>query len=250
MAQKASHKSTSTTAHTGELYTKGFSEGFISQNKDKIVNQNWMGVNIIVKEKSTHIIIGDVHFLCRTLMDVTLHDLFPITSKCDTNRISNIPAGTDIYIEVTSMSGELAIRSPHANAKEQRTKVQKKVAFFQRLFTESGLTHNSAMDLSYGHKIVLFVYNGADFTDLKDEFVSDFFTSAVVYLPMEHCIKWAKDLVIKDKDLVINSTNMKMRELIALLNANGISAPAGLTVDMSLVDSDDVEKTEIDSASK
>ena len=235
MGKKASCKSLSTTAQTGELYTNGFSSGFIQQNKAKIVNGQWIGTNIIITKKTKKknreggIIeetLGDVDFLCRTSTDIPLKELFPAGSRCDISKISNIPAGTDVYIEVTSMAGKLAAEKQDDKGK---TKVETKVRFYEKLFTESNLNHDAGMDLSYANKIVLFVYNGVDFHDLKDRFTSNKFSSAVIHLPLNHCIEWGKDVEIKI--------------LRALLIANGIAIPHDLE------DLNDVEQTEIDSDS-
>lgn len=236
MEKKMSYKSLSSTGHTGQLYTNGFSSGFIQQNKAKIVNGEWIGSNII-NTKKTNIksregkdieeTVGDIDFLCRTSIDVPLKELFPVECICDINKISIVPAGTDIYIEVTSMSGKYATEKQDDKGK---TKVEKKINFYEKLFTESNLDHDAAMDLNYANKIVLFVYNGADFQDLKDKFTSDKFSSAVIYLPINHCINWEKDVIIREKDVEINT-------LKAML----------LALDKQDSNDVDVEQTEVDS---
>ena len=229
--KKTSCKSLSTTEQTGEYYSNGFSSGFIQQNKTKILNGEWTGTNIIVrrdtrkntrKGKVIEEIVGDVDFLCRTSIDVPLKELFPAGSRCDISKFSNIPAGTDVYIEVTSMSGKHAIEFRDTKGK---TKVETKIHFYEKLFTESNLKHDAVMDLNCTKKIVLFVYNGADFKNLKDEFTSEKFSSAVIHLPINYCITWEKDV-----------ENNRLR---ALLTSHGISH--------DLENSNDVEQTETDS---
>ena len=167
--------------------------------------------------------IGFVNFLCRTTEDVKLKDLFPVRSRCDMTEISEIPAGTDIYIEVTSMSDDHAITMKDGKG---LTAVDTKVRFFERLFTETRLTYISAIDGKHSNKLVLFVYNGADFSELKDAFKSTKFSSFVVHLPMSDCINWE---------------NVQIKELMALLISRGIPVPD---------ESSDAEQSEVDSVDK
>lgn len=158
MEGKKSRKIPSKTEQTGTFYTAGFSSGFIQQNKAKIVNGKWTGDEILVqrrikkktrKGKFIEERIGDVDFLCRTNIDTPLPELFPVGSRCDTSKIPVVPAATDIYIEVTSMSGEHAMELKDNKGK---TKVQSKIEFYEQLFTESNLIHDSVMDLRYEKK--------------------------------------------------------------------------------------------------
>lgn len=71
------------------------------------------------------------------------------------------------------------------------------------------------------------MYNGADFTELKDDFKSDKFSSAVIHLPINFCVAWEKEVEIN--------------RLRTMLIANGI-AP-------DVENPNDVEQTEIDSGS-
>ena len=56
-------------------------------------------------------------------IEVRVQELFPAAARCDTDFISTIPAGCDLYIGITSMSGKLAsINKP--------SKVAKKLEFY------------------------------------------------------------------------------------------------------------------------
>lgn len=92
--------------------------------------------------------IGDIDFLCRTVVDIPLNELFPVGSRCDTTNITHVSADTDIYIEVTSMTGKL---TEEKKDEKGMTKVEKKIHFFEKLFTESNLDHADVkdMDLKY-----------------------------------------------------------------------------------------------------
>jgi DUF4097 and DUF4098 domain-containing protein YvlB len=52
----------------------------------------------------------DIDFLCKTNCEVSVQQLFPAAARCDTDTMSTIPAGFDLYFEITSTSGELATK--------------------------------------------------------------------------------------------------------------------------------------------
>jgi hypothetical protein len=66
--------------------------------------------------------LGDIDFLCRTKSEVRVQELFLAAARCDIDSISTIPAGWDLYIEVTSMSGKF----------NEPSKVAKKLTFYDQ----------------------------------------------------------------------------------------------------------------------
>ena len=49
MSTSSNKLSESTTQETGTTYSETFSDGFIAQNANKIVNGTWLGEEILVK---------------------------------------------------------------------------------------------------------------------------------------------------------------------------------------------------------
>ena len=211
--------SKTTTQETGQLYTSGFSDGFLSQNRSFLHNNSWLGEDIVIRKstgkhgrKGDDVLedVGDVDFLCRTKCDVTVKQLFPAAARCDTDTITTIPAGFDLYIEVTSMSGKLATDF----RKTKPSKVATKLSFYETIFdshNEDSFSHQfpDGVQISSVNKIVFFVYNGADFVDLKNSFKSDKFTAIVVHLPIAFCINWEKDVQLQAKDKEIQEKEVK-----------------------------------------
>jgi hypothetical protein len=87
--------SESTTQETGTTYSEAFSEGFIVQNANKIVNGTWLGENMLVKIKQKtrnamdeEIVndLGDIDFFCRTTVESRVVDFFPTGATCDRNK--------------------------------------------------------------------------------------------------------------------------------------------------------------------
>jgi hypothetical protein len=110
--------SNTTTQETGHLYTEGFSEGFMAQNVNFLQNDSWLGEEMLIKRsngkrnrKGEDVLedLGDIDFLGRTKSEVRVQELFPAAARCDIDSISTIPAGWDLYIEVTSMFGNIAV---------------------------------------------------------------------------------------------------------------------------------------------
>jgi hypothetical protein len=214
--------SKSTTQQTGHYYTTGFSDGFLLQNKNIIHNSSWLGENVIIREstgkrsrKGDDIIedLGDVDFLCRTICEVHVKQLFPASARCDTDTISTIPADCDLYIEVTSMSGELA----NCEILNKPSKVATKLSFYETIFDSHDNKRFSdqfpeGVHINSVNKIVIFVYNGADFVDLKNNFKSDKFTAIVVHLPMTFCISWEKDVLLQAKDKEVQEKDHELQE--------------------------------------
>ena len=73
------------------FYVDGFSCGFILQNKTKLVKGCWLNIPYTIEE------VYYIDFLCRTNQDVSIKDLFPLTSRCDDSQYTVVPAGTDLY---------------------------------------------------------------------------------------------------------------------------------------------------------
>jgi hypothetical protein len=198
--------SSKTTQETGQLYTSGFSDGFLSQNQNFLHNNSWLGEDIVIRKstgkhsrKGDDVLedVGDVDFLCRTKCEVSVKQLFPAAARCDTDTITTIPAGFDLYIEVTSMSGKLAT---------DFRKVATKLSFYETIFdsnNEDSFSYQfpDGVKISSVNKIVFFVYNGADFVDLKNSFKSDKFTAIVVHLPILFCVNWEKDVQLQAKEV-------------------------------------------------
>ena len=203
--------SKTTTQETGQLYTSCFSDGFLSQNQNYLHNNSWLGEDIVIRKstgkhsrKGDDVLedVGDVDFLCRTKCEVSVKQLFPAAARCDTDTITTIPAGFDLYIEVTSMSGKLATDF----RKTKPSKVATKLSFYETIFDSNNEDSFSSqfpdgVQISSDNKIVFFVYNGADFVDLKNSFKSDKFTAIVVHLPILFCVNWEKDVQLQAKEV-------------------------------------------------
>ena len=210
------------TQETGDLYTDGFSEGFMAQNANFLQNDSWLGEEITIKgsngkrnRKGEGVLedIGDIDFLCRTKSEVRVQGLFPAAARCDIDSISTIPAGWDLYIEVTSMSGKLA----NEQGKLRTSKVAKKLAFYETIFDCHGNEGFSnqlpvGVQINKVEKVVFFVYNGADFVDLKNSFKSDKFQAVVVHLPMKFCVSWRKDVELKADEKKIQDMKRALQE--------------------------------------
>jgi prefoldin subunit 5 len=188
----------------------------MAQNVNFLQNDLWLGEEIVIQRstgkrnrKGEDVLedLGDIDFLCRTKSEVRVQELFPATARCDIDSISTIPAGWDLYIEVTSMSGRLALlNEPSKVAKKlgnEPSKVAKKLKFYETLFDRHGNEGFSdqlpdGVQINKVEKVVFFVYNGADFVNLKSNFKSDIFQAVVVHLPMKFCVSWKKDVEIQD----------------------------------------------------
>ena len=224
--------SLSTTQETGKLYELTFSEGFTLQNNKSILHGDWMtayeGIKFYRKNGDPH---GDIDFLCRTTEELKVKDLFPGGLHIS-NPEQIIPASTDLYFEVTSMSGEDALHF---------SKVDRKKEFYSSIMNSD--TRNDLrivglpvdVDLDSPSNIVFFVFNGMDFTDVKHKFSSDVFTGICVHLPMRMCTTWAADTRAKMEATraEMEATRAEMEApranaLLELLRMNGIPVPEEL----------------------
>ena len=61
-------------------------------------------------------------------------------------------------------------------------------------------------------KVVFFVYNGADFVNLKNNFKSYKFQAVVVHLPRKFCVSWKKDLEHKAYEEKIQGNKRALQE--------------------------------------
>jgi hypothetical protein len=155
-------------------------------------------------------VMGEIGFLCRTKSEVRVQELFPAAARCDIDSISTIPAGWDLYIEVTSMSGKLALLN-------EPSKVAKKLAFYETIFDcncDNGFSNQLPVGVQINkvEKVVFFVYNGADFVYLKNNFKSDKFQAVVVHLPMKFCVSWRKDVELKATEKKIQDMKREKEE--------------------------------------
>ena len=210
MSASSNKLSESTTQETGTTYSETFSDGFIAQNANKIVNGTWLGEEILVKikqnkrdSKGKEILddLGDVDFLARTTVESRLIDFFPTGVTCDKNK--TIPKDCDLYIEVTSMTGEQAL-TVSQKSKDKLNKVEHKKRFYENLFSKnlrSKLEYDqSVLNLDYENKMVLFVYYGREFRETSQKFFSDIFDSSVIHLPNKFCIRWFSDYNFKESE--------------------------------------------------
>ena len=236
--------SLSTTQETGKLYETAFSEGFILQNNNSILNQDWMAAHeelkFYRKNGDQH---GDVDFLCRTTVDMEVKDLFPGGLHISDPELL-IPASTNLFFEVTSMSGEIAL---------QFSKVDRKKVFYSSIMNSEGRNGMNIVglpddvDLDRQPKIVFFVFNGMDFTDVKHKFRSDDFTGICVHLPMRVCTTWAADTRAKMEATRAEKEATRANELVKLLQKHGITVPEDLLTKQCDDDGDSISaSTDVD----
>ena len=100
------------------------------------------------------------------------------------------------------MSGKLATDF----RKTKPSKVATKLSFYETIFdshNEDSFSYQfpDGDQISSVNEIVLFVYNGADFVDLKNSFKSDKCTAIVVHLPILFCVNWVKDVQLQAKEV-------------------------------------------------
>ena len=214
-------RSKSTTQQTGDLYTKGFSKGFLAQNVNFLEDGSWLGSEIQIRSNKRNrrcekpiADLGDIDFLCRTKFEVPVQQLFPATARCDTDSFTTIPVDWDLYIEVTSMAGELAIKES-----DGPSKVDKKISFYERLFNDTSFADQlpQGVQINKVNKVVFFVYNGADYVDLKRKFKSEKFHAIVVHLPFEFCLSWETDVELKKMRNALEENEILLEEKKILL---------------------------------
>jgi Skp family chaperone for outer membrane proteins len=191
----------------------------MAQNVNFLQNNSWLGEEMLIKRsngkrnrKGEDVLedLGDIDFLCRTKSEVRVQELFPAAARCDIDSISTIPAGWDLYIEVTSMSGKLALFN-------EPSKVAKKLAFYETIFDcngDKGFSNQLPVGVQINkvEKVVFFVYNGADFVDLKNNFKSENFQAVVVHLPMKFCLSWRIDVELKATEKKIQDMKREKEE--------------------------------------
>ena len=196
-----------------QYYTKAFSDGFFIQNKTNMITENWLGTNIKVAVDKKNISSNDdiiyedygvIDYICRIKKEVALKDLFPITSKYDTCNITIVPANCDLYITVASMRCV------------DMAKVTQKIQFYEELFD----TNNSKLyydkqtiDILNPNKIILFVYNGADYVNIKKQFKSSHFNYVVIHLPFDFCMTWQVNysLEVREKAIQVREREIQVR---------------------------------------
>ena len=214
-SSKDSMMSLSRLEEMAQYYTKAFSDGFFIQNKTNMITENWLGTNIKVTVDTKNISSNDViyedcgviDYFCRIKKEVALKDLFPITSKCDTCKITIIPANCDLYIIVASMRCV------------DMAKVTQQVQFYEELFGTKNSTLNydrQIIDASNPNKIVLFVYNGADYVIIKKQFKSCYFNHAVIHLPFEFCMSWQVSYFseVSEKEIQVRYHKMNIHKMV------------------------------------
>lgn len=194
-----SQRSISTTQQTGDLYSAKFSDGFKACNEDIMEGGDWLLNNFDIKGHKKGIkemvIIGDVDFCCLITKDTSSKALFPSTSSTSDVVIKE---KTLLLMEVTSMSGELALSKVDT---ANKTKVQRKLAFFNNLFrpVNMRLFNSNGVDSSkYKHVLVVFIYNGIDPVEMRSVFQSMKFCSLLVHLPLTYCLDWSNSIVLEN----------------------------------------------------
>ena len=204
----------STTQRTGELYSNKFSDGFLFCNKNIMEDNRWLlrnfdvvGFQRNIKKKRT---IGEIDFGFKNIQDINSKALFPSISSTDDVIIKK---GTLVMIEVTSMSGDMALNI--VDKKTNKTKVQHKLSFFNNLFRKANmnLLKNDGFDISNKDSVlVVFVYNGVDPVEMRDIFKSEKFNSLLVHLPFNCCLEWSSSLELsKAWEIADNATKEKER---------------------------------------
>jgi len=211
-----SQSSTSTTQQTGLIYTSGFSKGFIAKNRKIMENGSWFAIDFKVygqvkkDNKIQRNEIGDIDFICRIIEAVNVRDLFPATSR---SKDEVIPKDSLLLFELTSMSGEHAMSI--IDKKTNMTKIDHKLRMYNTLFetNNKNLLKSSGVDVSEFSKcFVLFVYNGMDYVDIQNRFVSDKFNAIVVHLPQVECINWSVSVDVEEANDRADRSESKLKE--------------------------------------
>lgn len=203
--RSGSSKSESTTNETGLLYTTHFSDGFIAQNSAVMDSSSWLYQEVDLIDSSRKL-LGDFDFVCRITENVTLKKLFPSAVRCSER---DIPSGTSILFEVTSMGGHLAMTKE--DGKTKKTKVAHKLSFYETVFTRCrSLVPSALPDVDLAQSIVIFVYNGADYVDVSRNFTSSSFATGVVHLPMAFAVQWKNSIEIAKRDQEIANRDQEI----------------------------------------
>jgi len=209
-----SQRSNSTIQQTGQLYSDKFSDGFLSNNKHFMKGGNWLLKNFDViglkRNKNERVVIGDIDYGCVLMQDTSSKALFPSISSANDVPIKQ---NTLLLIEVTSMSGEMALNV--VDKKTNKTKVQKKLQFFNNLFRPANIRlfkSSSGIDDDHEHILVVFIYNGIDPVEMKNIFKSEKFCSLLVHLPFSSCFEWSSSIVVQNALIAKEQAEKKKAE--------------------------------------
>ena len=191
-----SNKSMSTTQQTGALFQNHFKKGFDLQNSSEKISDLREEINIkfATKDNTTRA-YGDIDLFCHALEDIKAYMLFPATLR-RSNVI--IPKGSLLFFELTSMDGDIAQNK--IDNKTKYTKVETKTKFYQTLFKNfpKKLENFLGVNVKKNTNFVFFVYNGADFCDVKFEITEcKNVTTIPVHCPMQTCFDWVNDESLK-----------------------------------------------------
>jgi len=164
---------TATSQEVGDQYSKSFLEGFVKQNVKNLTNKKFDFVERIIKKRGTRNDLTDIDAQCTLSKRCNISSLFPAVATiggCDADHES----GDSILFEITAMGGEMA---------KTTGKIKRKI---KTLFSK----YKDELPGDLSKVKVCFVYNGADFVDVQENFKSRLFQTYVVHLPIECCIQW------------------------------------------------------------
>jgi hypothetical protein len=182
-----SQKSVSTSHEFGATYAKKYVEGLNKKIQFDDLKIQVIAENLLVtKVNDRAFASGDLDVVLQIDQETSLSCLFPNTARISTTQ--TIPAGSFLFIELTSMAGSDVTRQYKDN---KLSKIEKKWNFFNSFF-------QSSMDEVPGatkeNSYALFVFNGADYVDVSRSFPSTYFTGGVVHMTIDSSVNWASHL--------------------------------------------------------
>jgi hypothetical protein len=179
---------------TGEFYQNGFIEGFGEQNRDvfDVLAQGCVYVDPETKNDR-----GDIDFAVRIRTGKALSDLFGKQPYITTKGMESIiiPAGTQIFFELTAMDGKGVVKSK----KSQKSRLEAKHAFYRDFVLGILEAKEPGAPVWRDGDIVIFAYNGADHVSIEEEVeeLSSQFMFVPVWMRKEAVAAWAPTVGIE-----------------------------------------------------